>query len=129
MPKKPAASIALARSLRKRMTKPERELWKLLSGPRTNGLAFRRQHFLIGKYYADFCCLSAKVVIEVDGAYAHQFKIGKDRKRDVELKEAGYLTLRVPAKDVLARTHETAEWIAEVCLERLREHERLNEPS
>ena len=57
--------VALARKLRKDMSLPERMLWQLLR-QRPGGFKFRRQH-PIGPYVVDFCCLSERFVVEVDG--------------------------------------------------------------
>src|SRR4030067_1801765 len=47
-------------------TKAELVLWELLKGKQLENFKFRRQH-IIGKYIADFICLSHKLIIEVDG--------------------------------------------------------------
>ena len=57
------------REHRNNPTEAEKVLWQLLRG-KTLGVKFRRQH-AIGDYIADFACLSANLVIEVDGGY-HQ---------------------------------------------------------
>ena len=41
-------------------------MWTHLRGNRMNGLRFRRQH-PIGPFIADFACVKARLVIEVDG--------------------------------------------------------------
>lgn len=48
------------------MTFPERLLWSKLRNRQIGGWKFRRQH-PIGVYTADFACLEAKLVIELDG--------------------------------------------------------------
>ncbi|MEJ7747496.1 MAG: DUF559 domain-containing protein, partial [Luteimonas sp.] len=55
-----------ARALRNASTDAERHLWQQLRGRRLAGLKFRRQ-FPIAGYIADFACVEARLVIEVDG--------------------------------------------------------------
>ena len=62
----PAQKFALARELRSRATPAERFTWSLLRNRGVLGLKFRRQHVLHG-FIVDFCCLEARVVLEVDG--------------------------------------------------------------
>jgi very-short-patch-repair endonuclease len=99
-----------ARRLRKEMTVPERMLWQLFR-TRPNGLKFRRQH-PVGPYIVDFCCLSARLIVEVDGM-AHD--MGDSPKRDEIrtrfLKENGYRVLRVSAQRVLVDVVATADAI------------------
>ncbi|MDK2768236.1 endonuclease domain-containing protein [Sphingomonas sp.] len=92
--------VSTARKLRRTMTLPEVLLWQELRGNRT-GFKFRRQH-PIGPYVADFCCLSAKLIVEIDGE-AHGGETGqeRDRRRDKFLNDNGYGVMRVRAVDVL----------------------------
>jgi len=55
------------RSLRRDQTEAERLLWQCLRKRDLLGHKFRRQH-RIGPYYADFVCLSAWLVVELDGS-------------------------------------------------------------
>ena len=56
-----------ARSNRQGMTESEKVLWNALRD-NIQGYRFRRQH-AIGHYIADFACLPARLIIEVDGGY------------------------------------------------------------
>ena len=58
-----------AKSNRLEMTESEKVLWNALR-ENIQGYRFRRQH-AIGQYIADFVCLPARLVIEVDGGYHH----------------------------------------------------------
>ena len=92
--------VSIARRLRRTMTLPEVILWQELRGNRT-GFKFRRQH-PVGPYVADFCCLSAKLVIEVDGqTHGGMGGSERDQRRDEFLKTNGYGVMRVRAVDVL----------------------------
>src|SRR5690349_9538126 len=55
-----------ARELRKRATDAEQHLWTLLRRRQIKGFRFRRQVPIAG-YIADFACLEAKLVVELDG--------------------------------------------------------------
>ena len=57
-----------ARLLRENATQSESLLWQLLRRKQLCGLKFRRQH-PIGPFFADFACVSRKLVIEIDGGY------------------------------------------------------------
>ncbi|HKC19493.1 MAG TPA: endonuclease domain-containing protein [Candidatus Dormibacteraeota bacterium] len=65
-----------------------------------DGWKFRRQH-PIGPYYVDFCCLSARLIVEVDGP-AHDFDdtSAYDQRRDAYLESIGYKVLRIPVADI-----------------------------
>ncbi|MCJ2186107.1 endonuclease domain-containing protein [Novosphingobium beihaiensis] len=96
-----------ARELRKAMTKPEFALWQHLR-QRPGGFKFRRQH-PIGPYIADFCCLSAKLVVEVDGI-THDMgnRPARDEERIRFIEENGFRVLRISARRVLADSEDTA---------------------
>ena len=58
-----------ARTNRKEMTPAERNLWNSLR--KNVSYKFRRQN-PIGDFIADFACVTAKIVIEVDGGYHNE---------------------------------------------------------
>lgn len=108
--------VVRARKLRRDMSKPERMLWQQLR-QRPSGFKFRRQH-PIGPYIADFCCLSERFVVEVDGsAHENSDRAKFDERRAQYLKENGFRVLRVNATRVLADAVDTAEaivaWLAD----------------
>ncbi|MCJ8164151.1 DUF559 domain-containing protein [Pontibacter sp. E15-1] len=89
----------LARNLRTDSTKAEVRLWcELLSKGKT-GYSFLRQR-PIANYIADFMCKELKLIIEVDG-YSHNFKTEEDIKRDKDLAELGFTTLRFTDDEVM----------------------------
>src|SRR6185295_7000440 len=73
-----------ARQLRKEGTLVERMLWNALL-PLKSQIKFRRQHPL-HPYIADFACISAKLIIELDGQ-SHDYQLGYDAKRDAVLRK------------------------------------------
>lgn len=82
-----------ARELRRNQTIYEGLLWKLLRDRRLEGYKFRRQYPL-GPYFADFACLEAKLIIELDGNSHHE-RQAADAIRDEYLLQQGWQTLRV----------------------------------
>jgi len=65
-----------------------------------HGLTFRRQH-PIGPYVADFTCVPAHLVIEVDGdTHSTDAEIAHDRRRDAFLRSKGWRVIRVWNEDV-----------------------------
>jgi very-short-patch-repair endonuclease len=94
----PRHVIRLAQDMRKEMTDTEKILWGQLNLRKLEGLRFRKQH-PIGRYIADFCCPSIKLIIEVDGAI-HNSQKEYDKNRDDYLKVQGYITLRFSDKQI-----------------------------
>jgi len=100
-------NVAIARSLRRGQTDAERKLWFRLRDRRLDGLKFRRQ-MPLGRYIVDFCCESARLIIEVDGGQ-HTEARDLDRTRDLEA--MGYLVLRFWNNDVLKNADGVVESI------------------
>jgi very-short-patch-repair endonuclease len=85
--------IDRARKLRKQSPKAERLLWNALSAIRKQTkLKFRRQHPL-QPYIADFACIEARLIIELDGP-SHDRRAVYDAKREIELRSRGWTVLR-----------------------------------
>ena len=89
--------IVRAQQLRTNQTSAEAILWHRLRARHLAGHRFRRQH-PIGPYIVDFVCLGARLIVEVDGP-THD-KAARDRKRDQDLAERGFRTLRFCNNDV-----------------------------
>ncbi|MET0755970.1 MAG: endonuclease domain-containing protein [Pseudoxanthomonas sp.] len=104
-----------ARELRRDMTLAERRLWQVLKGRGLEGHRFRRQHPM-GPFIADFACLEAGIVIEVDGGQ-HQDN-DDDRCRDRYLRGIGFKVLRFWNNDVLANPEGVRAVIAQALAER-----------
>jgi very-short-patch-repair endonuclease len=86
-----ALRTGIARRLRRDQTDAERVLWFRLRDRRLNGLKFRRQ-VPIKSYVVDFCCESARLIIELDGGQ-HADRNDEDAKRTADLEACGYLVL------------------------------------
>ncbi len=93
MPAPPAHTRA--RRLRRDATDAERSLWSALRS-RQHGFKFRRQH-PIPPYTADFACIEARVIVEVDGG---QHGGARDAARDAQLAAMGWQVLRYWNSDV-----------------------------
>ena len=77
------------------MTVVEVRMWEELRA-RKLGVKFRRQH-PIGPHIADFACVSAKLVVELDGdthVEAH------DEQRDRWMKARGWRVMRIVLHEV-----------------------------
>ncbi len=95
-------AAANAKTLRRSLTEAEKRLWwHLRHRLPVDGSHFRRQ-VALGPYVADFCCLSARLIVEVDGEQ-HGFGAGTayDARRDAYLRSEGFRVLRFPNRMVL----------------------------
>ena len=86
-----------AAPLRRNATDAEQALWLQLRGRRLGGGKFRRQ-WTIGPYVVDFCCLEARLIVEVDGG---QHRPERDRARTEFLRSRGFRVIRFWNNDVL----------------------------
>jgi len=88
-----------AKALRKLAPQTERILWKALSALRQEtGLRFRRQH-PVPPYFADFACVRASLIIELDGP-SHDARQDYDSQRDTELRRRGWTVMRFSNEEV-----------------------------
>src|ERR1044071_6351960 len=90
-----------ARRLRHNTTDAERKLWRALRTFELKGTHFRRQ-VPIGNYVADFACMAARLVIEIDGSQhgEEENKIDDDA-RTRWLEGEGYRVLRFWNNDIV----------------------------
>ena len=108
------ASVRRARQLRRKLTLPEVALWQQLR-KRPDGLRFRRQ-FPCRGYVIDFACLGHRLAIEIDGeAHSMGNNPERDQIRDRKLKDAGFQTLRIAARDVLDNLDDVMNYILASC--------------
>src|SRR5262249_4744016 len=91
------AEVPVARRLRRDETDVERLLWAKLRNRGVAGHKFRRQQPIAG-FVADFACLEAKLVIELDGG---QHGGVADRVRTAVLQREGFALLRFWNNEVL----------------------------
>ena len=96
------------------MTDAERALWRRLSRRQIDGARFRRQH-PIDRYIVDFVCLSAKLVVELDGGqHAEQAEADADAERTRWRAGRGYRVVRFWNHDVLSQPDAVVEEIRRV---------------
>ena len=103
--------VEFARLRRQMADEFERLMWQLLRNRQRCNQKFRREHPL-GIYTADFYCVQAKLVVEVDGA-SHQSDEAQqyDSVRDQWMKEQGIRVLRFTCDQV---ERETQRVLAEI---------------
>ena len=91
-----------AKQLRRTMTRAETLLWRYLKADRIDGLSFRRQ-VPFRNYIADFACLSAKLIVELDGE-SHDFEARRkaDQNRDAFFESQGFHILRFTNEQVMS---------------------------
>src|SRR3954469_14832261 len=83
-----------AKALRARSTDAERKLWRALERLPLEGTHFRRQ-LSIGPYVADFGCLAARLLIELDGGHHSRDDVAaRDEARTRSLEGGRYRVLR-----------------------------------
>ena len=102
-----------ARQLRAQGTDAEQTLWRCLRARQLNGHKFRRQH-PIGPYIADFACVEARWVIELDGGQ-HAWEEAQlyDGHRTRFLQSQGWQVLRFWNHDVLTQIAGVLQAIAQ----------------
>jgi very-short-patch-repair endonuclease len=107
-----------AKQLRQTMTRAETLLWRYLKANRIDGLGFRRQ-VPIRNYIADFVCLSAKLVVELDGE-SHDFEERRnaDRRRDAFFLSEGFQVLRFTNERVMLNLEGVVELIRQAATAR-----------
>ncbi len=90
-----------ARELRQTSPDAERALWRALRDRQLGGHKFRRQH-PVGRYFADFACIEASLIVELDGGqHVSPDGMAADARRTVELSQLGYHVLRFTDREVL----------------------------
>jgi very-short-patch-repair endonuclease len=101
-----------AKTLRDNMPEAERKLWQRLQASRLGGYKFSRQ-IAIGPYFADFCCRTEMLVIELDGSQ-HGEQRNYDAARDAFLRSRRYRVLRFWNHDVMSDVNRICDLISAV---------------
>ncbi len=101
-----------ANELRKTQTDVEKKLWQSLRSRQIHNYKFRRQ-MPVGPYIVDFACMSAHLIIELDGSQ-HAENTDYDRRRTAALEAQGYQVIRFWNNDVLENFDGVLEaiWLA-----------------
>jgi 5-methyltetrahydrofolate--homocysteine methyltransferase len=100
---------AQALRMRRRPTRAEERLWQELRGGRIGGLRFRRQH-PVGRFIADFYCVQAALIVEIDGPI-HSTQMEADEERAAFLASMGLRVVRFTNDEVLANLSQVIERI------------------
>ena len=109
-----------ARMLRTHLTDAEQRLWRRLRGKQILGIQFYRQK-PIDNYIVDFYALTARLVIEVDGAHHLDGAQARyDRQRSEYLEESGLRVLRFDDRQVLLELESVTQEIFRAVDESLR---------
>ena len=88
-----------ARRLRTDAPDVEQKLWSALRNRQLAGAKFRRQ-VPIDRYFADFVCVEAKLIVELDGSQ-HATQVVYDEERTAALEAAGWRVIRFWNNDVI----------------------------
>ena len=108
---------SLAQTLRKEMTKEEKQLWYQYL--RTYPVRFRRQ-VTFGRYILDFYCEKAKLAVEFDGSQHYEPQIQEtDALRTQFLQENGIIVFRIPNNAIWENLSGVCEAIDEIVKKRL----------
>jgi len=95
------------------MTRAETILWTRLQDNRLMGLHFRKQH-PVGPYIADFACVKARLLVEVDGeTHWREHERRRDARRTAYLEREGWTILRVWNDEVYRNEEGVVETIGE----------------
>jgi very-short-patch-repair endonuclease len=94
-----------ARELRRRSTFEEKLLWHRVQGRRCGGFKFVRQE-PVDRWFVDFCCREARLIVELDGN--HHAGSARHAARDRALAALGYRVMRFP-------NHEVRDSLDSVC--------------
>ena len=104
--------IANAQHLRQERSPAEAKLWAQLRDQQT-GFKFRYQH-PIHRYVVDFCCLPARLIVEVDGD-SHAEQEWYDSARTLWLEQRGWQVLRFTNVEVYESLEGVVEAIIAAC--------------
>ena len=93
-----------ARELRQSSPDAESQMWAQLRDRRLAGFKFRRQH-PIGRYFADFACIEARLVVELDGGqHFEPDAMAADTRRTAHLNAHGFHVMRFTDREALTET-------------------------
>ncbi len=103
-----------AKRLRRARTDAENKLWQAVRSRQIDDFKFRFQHS-IGAYVADFACLEAMLIVEIDGSQHDEVR---DHQRTADLEAKGYRLLRFWNNEVLTNLDGVVEVVRAELLRR-----------
>jgi very-short-patch-repair endonuclease len=90
-----------ARELRRSSPDAERAVWAALRNRQLDGYKFRRQH-PVGPFFADFACVEASLIVELDGGQHFEPEaVEADARRTQALNANGFHVLRFDDRQAL----------------------------
>ncbi len=90
-----------ARALRQSSPDAEKLLWRHLRDRRLGGFKFRRQ-YPVGTFFADFACVEARLIVELDGGQHFEPRaVAADARRTQVLAANGFRVLRFDDRQML----------------------------
>lgn len=95
--------------LRREATDAERKFWIAVRNRQLGGLKFRRQ-VSIGPYIADFACIEAGLIVELDGSQ-HADAVEYDERRTRYLEGQGFRVIRFGNLDTLTNIEGVLEMV------------------
>jgi very-short-patch-repair endonuclease len=95
--------LTRSRTLRHDSTEAEKHLWSILRNRNLEGWKFRRQ-VTIDSYVVDFCCIAARLIVELDGGQHADARKRYDDVRTRELEARGFRVVRFWNSEVLTGT-------------------------
>ena len=102
--------LSRSRALRRDSTESEKRLWSILQNRNLDGWKFRRQ-VAIDSYIVDFCCIGARLIVELDGEQHAESVKRHDDARTRRLVALGFGVLRFWNNEVLQGAGDVAEEI------------------
>jgi very-short-patch-repair endonuclease len=103
--------LARSRELRRDSTEAEKRLWAILRNRNLDGWKFRRQ-VAIDSFIVDFCCIQARLIVELDGGQHAGKQKSYDDERTRELQTRGFRVLRFWNSEVLQKTEGVVQEIS-----------------
>ncbi len=114
-----------AAQLRRDRTEAEDRVWQALRNRQIGGFKWRFQHTVAGRI-ADFVCLQAMLIVEIDGSQ-HSEKV--DQRRTAELEAQGFAIIRFWNSDVFENLNGVLEVILATAQQRTEEERRRPSPN
>jgi very-short-patch-repair endonuclease len=110
--------VKRARALRRAATSAERKVWAGIRNRALGGHKFVRQE-PIGRYFADFVCREAHLVVEIDGAtHSTDRELAYDKTREDFLRTQGYRVVRFTNEEVYEQSDRVFDAILAALAER-----------
>ncbi len=118
--------LTRSRALRRDTTVTEKQLWSILRNRNLDGWKFRRE-VTIGSFIVDFCCIEARLIVELDGEQHAGKQKRYDDSRTLDLRARGFSVLRFWNSEMRQETEGVIQEISRM-LEAVGRHDRPQNP-